>query len=195
MIRTEPKLPTTAPAVCRGPIEPCQQGTCARCAPIVAVITKDEIPEYGGICTLEDGTEIEVRVIPDESMGPPWEEYDGHGPVSEWTTRDKHPGELVLARDRGASRYYDFSEAVKIARRDGWGTAGRTPGERAARATLEDFNRLRDWCEDRWSWVGVEVTVRRDGTEESESLWGIESDGDYWKDVAAELANGILTNA
>lgn len=32
-IRAEPQLATTAPAVCRGPIEKCPPGTCARCEP------------------------------------------------------------------------------------------------------------------------------------------------------------------
>lgn len=64
---------------------------------------------------------VTARIVRDEHMGAPWEEHDGHGPVSEWTDRAKRPGERVLNEDRGSKRYYDFQEAVKIARRDGWG--------------------------------------------------------------------------
>lgn len=62
----------------------------------------------------------------DDSHGAPWEEEDGHGPVSDWTTRDKLPGELVLSEDRGSKRFYDFAAACKQARKEGWGFL---PGE------------------------------------------------------------------
>ena len=68
-----------------------------------------------------DGRTFNVTIEPDSSHGAPWEEEDGHGPVSEWTRRDKRPGERVLCEDRGSRRYYDFAEACRIARRDGWG--------------------------------------------------------------------------
>ncbi|ALL68698.1 hypothetical protein K788_0000279 [Paraburkholderia caribensis MBA4] len=41
--------------------------------------------------------------------------------VSDWTTRDKRSGEVVLCTDRRSRRYYDIRETMKIARRDGWG--------------------------------------------------------------------------
>jgi len=53
--------------------------------------------------------------------GAPWDEECGHGDVSDWTTRDKLPGELVLSEDGRSKRFYDFAGACKIARRDGWG--------------------------------------------------------------------------
>ncbi|WP_213303496.1 hypothetical protein [Paraburkholderia sacchari] len=67
------------------------------------------------------GYPFRVRVEADEFMGAPWEEHDGHGVVSGWTTRDKHPGEIVLCMDRRSRRYYDVQASMKIARRDGWG--------------------------------------------------------------------------
>ena len=67
------------------------------------------------------GKPFAFKIERDDSMGPPWEEHDGHGDVSEWTSRGKAPGELVLSEDRGSFRYYDFAGACKIARRDGWG--------------------------------------------------------------------------
>ncbi|PAL23582.1 hypothetical protein [Sphingopyxis sp. GW247-27LB] len=68
----------------------------------------------------------------DDDMTPPWEREDGHGPVSDWRARnyagryDKAPGDLKLCDDGGSvyhgrARFYDFAEACKIARRDGWG--------------------------------------------------------------------------
>lgn len=64
---------------------------------------------------------IRATIEHDSDTGAPWSEHDGHGPVSEWTTRAKRPGELVLCTSRGRKRYYDFAEACRIARRDGWG--------------------------------------------------------------------------
>jgi hypothetical protein len=160
------------------------------------MVTKDDIPDYAPV-TIEPNadTRITIRIEPDEDVGPPWEEHDGHGIVSGWTRRDKAPGEIVLASDAGRYRYYDFAGSVKIARRDGWGADGVTKGERAHRAALADYRRLKDWCEDRWRWIGVVVEVERCGRIKKDSLWGIESDGDYWREVAAELANGMLDAA
>lgn len=62
-----------------------------------------------------------VSLPRDDDRGAPWDETPGHGPVSDWTRRQKAPGELVLCEDRGSRRYYDFAEACRIARRDDWG--------------------------------------------------------------------------
>ena len=68
-----------------------------------------------------NGRTFKVTIDRDD-MGPPWEEHDGHGPVSDWTTRDKRPGEMVLHQDGRSRRYYDFAGAVVLARKDGWDT-------------------------------------------------------------------------
>lgn len=68
-----------------------------------------------------NGRDYVATIEHDESHGAPWEEHDGHGDVSEWTTRDKLPGEIVLTTERHGKRFYDFAGACKIARRDGWG--------------------------------------------------------------------------
>lgn len=88
-----------------------------------------------------NGTAYLAEVYPDEHMGAPWDEHDGHGPVSDWTTRSKAPGELVLNEDRGSYRYYDFQEACRIARRDGWdakpyNTGQETKRQQAAKAAV-----------------------------------------------------------
>jgi hypothetical protein len=138
----------------------------------------------------------------DDDHGAPWEECDGHGPVSDWTWRNKRSGEMELARCRHGKRYYDFAEAVRIAKRDRWNAAPYYPpgeetrGQRAAKAALANFEYLKDWCEDRWCYVGVIVTLLdSDGgdTGENESLWGIESNADdYLTEAAEELADTIL---
>ena len=154
------------------------------------------------------GLSFQVEFCYDESMGEPWKEHDGHGVVSNWTTRDKSPGERVLNSDRGNKRYYDFAESVKIALKDGWDCSKRreladvdpsrkwTKKEIAAMAVEDDFEHLRAWCNDEWHWAGVVVTLLdADGelTKERESLWGTESseNGKYLREVAEELAEEI----
>jgi hypothetical protein len=70
--------------------------------------------------TLE-GVDYVAEVHHDSDMGAPWEAHDGHGPVSDWTTRAKRPGEMILNSDRDSHRYYDFAAAVRIARAESWG--------------------------------------------------------------------------
>jgi len=199
---------------------------------------------------------IRATIEHDDSHGAPWIEDDGHGPVSDWTMRVKLPGELVLSGDGRAScgtdhskRYYDFAEACRIARRDGWGPSpysdaverganglhkrhmqffdGRTllcadsdwhdcpnasyaqcyerlramtsPRQYAAMAARDDYERLRAWCNDEWSYVGVIVTVSHavTGIElGSASLWGIESDaGDYLEEIVRDLEPEAIEDA
>lgn len=178
---------------------------------------------------------LTVRTEYDSDYGTPWDNDCGHGPVSDWTTRDKRPGELVLSSERGSARFYDYAEACRIARRDGWGflpaplqtwqdgdywlatcngvngglplrgdtvnaavtalyashRATMTPRQYAAAAAMSDYERLRQWCNDQWHYVGIIVTVTDQNGQElaRESLWGIESDCDeYLLQVAEELA-------
>lgn len=139
-----------------------------------------------------------VTLTRDDEADPPWDREDGHGPVSQWATRAKRPGERVLSKDHRSARYYDYTGAIAIAKRDGWDAppfgAG-TEGERAARAVDADFKRLKDWCADRWEYLGVVVELLNadgDGTGKADSVWGIESDSDkYIDEVARELADQI----
>lgn len=149
------------------------------------------------------------RVEPDYDAGPPWEREDGHGLVSEWRSAGysgyapKAPGERPLCSDRCATRFYDFAGAVRRARSEGWrATEDRfrwdlKPGELAARAAEEDFDRLRQWCNDQWGYIGVlvqEVDGEGNPIGPEVSLWGIESDaGEYLKEVADELASELIS--
>lgn len=129
-----------------------------------------------------DGFTIKARTEHDDNSTPPWDRSDGHGPVSEWTNRKKEPGERVLASNRGSFRYYDFAQAMVIAKRDGWGWRADeetgevlTKGQRAAKAVESDFNFLRSWCNDDWHYVGVILSVEKNGVvldNHAASLWG-----------------------
>lgn len=158
---------------------------------------------------------FKFEVRHDEDMGAPWEEHDGHGIVSEYTTRAKQPGERVLASDHGSYRYYDIAATVKLARKDGWGIGDAeekalasqlghkpTKGEIVAETVERDYRHMKAWCSDEWTWVYVLVTLlKKDAdaeggyfeTKHTASLGGIESDsGAYLSEVGYELADEIL---
>lgn len=156
----------------------------------------------GDCITVEHGGITYTATIEcDWDTGAPWEEHDGHGPVSNWTTRAKMPGELILSTDGPHKRYYDFAEACRIARRDGWGCTPydtiETPRQCASRAAMADYEALRAWCDDEWFWCGIVVTATVDDCPlASDSLWGIEcnytgSDNSYLLDVANELLQTV----
>lgn len=148
------------------------------------------------------GRRFQVEIEHDSYHGAPWDEEDGHGPVSDWTTRSKRPGERLLHADGPFCRYYDIQEATRIARRDAWDAApyGGTRGERTARAVEADFDRLRRWCNDLWSYIGVivqQIDNKGEPIGAPQSIWGVESDCreyiDEWKLELAEqcLAEGF----
>lgn len=124
------------------------------------------------------GHEVTVTWYHDDTNGSPWENEDGHGSVSDWTTRDKRGGELVLCSDRSRKRYYDFQEACAISLRDGWdaepfNTGSESKRQQAAKAARADYEWLRQWCNDEWHYVGYSVSI--EGFDYDESLWGIDS--------------------
>jgi hypothetical protein len=155
------------------------------------------------------GYEFRVTFPYDDWHRTPWDDCDGYGPVSEWTSRDKRPGERILNQDGRSYRFYDWQEAIKIAKREGWGPPcgrhtnefyrwalrlGRLPtkGEIAEAAVEADFDRLRRWCNDEWQYVGVVVELVSE-PERGDSVWGIESDAyDYLEETAYELADRIV---
>ena len=173
-------------------------------------MTENKHPRlFDGDTFTHKGYSFRVTFRDDQDADPPWENEDGHGPVSDWTRRDKSPGERVLCADQRSRRYYDIAEAIKIAKRDGWGcshskiedgkfiSGHKTKGELAACAVEQDYEHLRKWCNNDWCYVGVIVTLLDDDdnpTDETESLWGIESDStDYLTSTAYDLADEILS--
>ena len=107
---------------------------------------------YDGEIFTHRGRQFRIQYPHDDTMGPPWKEHDGHGPVTEWVTRDKMPNERLLIADRSHKRYYDMAEAMTIAKRDKWGEVreGESAGQRAARAVEADFQSMRRYCEGEW---------------------------------------------
>lgn len=151
-----------------------------------------------------EGWRIVATIHDDDHNPKPWENEDGHGPVSGWTTRDKAPGELVLNEDGRSKRFYDFAEAVKIAKRDGWNSEpfddGLTGGAKAAKAARADYERLRRWCNDDWRYIGVALQVWFEDIQLTDeygaALWGIESDaGEYCTETANELISEAMAQA
>ena len=148
-------------------------------------------------CTV-DGFDVVAKIVFDESADAPWLAEDGHGPVSDWTSREKGPGERTLCEDGAHSLYYDVKESTALARKDGWDAPpyGKgTAGERAKRAVEADFQSMRGWCQNDWSYCGVVLSVRRSDVEldkHAASLWGIDvnhphGDHKYLQTVANEL--------
>lgn len=66
------------------------------------------------------GRTFKAELRPDDDSQTPWDD-DGHGEVSDWTSREKTSGERVLIADRGSKRLYNFAGAVRTARKDDWG--------------------------------------------------------------------------
>lgn len=163
-----------------------------------------------------------LAIVNDEDCDAPWERSEGHGPVSDWTSRAKAPGERVMNTDGPSKRYYDWAAAIQIAKRDSWGLSpeavaaltaklGRQPtkGEVTAESVRLDYEFLRDWCNDRWNYVGIVLLEMShdeyrsaefaadnpDYQKQAAALWGIESNAtDYIQETVLELFSEALTN-
>lgn len=156
---------------------------------------------------LSDTLSLVVSFERENDFGAPWDEEDGHGPVSDWTTRDKRSGELVISTDRRSKRFYDFAKAVRIAKREKWGVRpealctlrvklGREPtrGDICAEAARLDFEHLRGWANDEWEYVCVCVKLLSEGEEVSfDSLGMVESFGTYKNECAADMARALVS--
>ena len=70
-----------------------------------------------------NGFDFRVSIEVDYTMGEPWKEHDGHGIVSDWESRPKRPGEVIIASNRGSALFYDLQATQAIAVRDGWSIA------------------------------------------------------------------------
>lgn len=150
------------------------------------------------------GLKFRVELVHDDDNDAPWDREDGHGPVrtvraSSYLEVEKRPGERVLHSDRRTYWLYDFSEAMKIAKRDGWGTSNATPdmnpGKVRELAVTEDMANLSAWLRSEWGYIGVVVTlldVMGNNTEVSDSIYGIESSSrEYIEDEAKRLAESL----
>lgn len=151
-----------------------------------------------------DGVTYRSEYHFDHYQGAPWENDYGHGVVTRaelnWYTGliDKKPGQVVLHRGgRNEHSYlYDFADAMKTAKRDGWNAKPYDAPNAALRAVNADIEFLRGWCAGDWHYMGVVVfPLNEDGDElrsQSQSLWGIEScSGDYIREVTNELIDEL----
>lgn len=146
-----------------------------------------------------NGRAFTAHIYADDDSTAPWQREDGHGPVRElrgstdYSNRPaKRPGERFLMWDRNWGLAYDWQAACKLARADGWNAEPYDAPHRIERAVQADFDRMRAYAEDRWSYVGVCVTPDDDEDADpyAHVLWGIESDSpDYLREVACELAD------
>jgi len=145
------------------------------------------------------GRTFHLRVERDDAMGEPWREHDGHGIVSDWTTRAKKAGERILVEDRAQCRYYDVAGTQERALKDGWGCSHpdhthATTKETAACAVERDFQHLRGWCHDDWFFAVLGVRLDGEGVSQTNYLGGVEYglDNAYVLETARELADEIM---
>ncbi len=115
--------------------------------------------------------------------------------------------QLAAPKRRAVKSEYHVANGIRQDRITKWQTIpGRDPnkpltaGEIAAAAAQADYDRLRGWCDDQWHYVGVAVTVSRNGIrltgDYDHAVWGIESDaGAYLAETANELAADALAAA
>lgn len=116
-----------------------------------------------------EGLTFQVEFTYDYDCEPPWERSEGHGVVSDWTRRDKRPGEIVLSSDRNLKRFYDVQETTAIAKRDGWGLSDENKAaliQRVARKTIKrvaksEYHVLENGLrQDKLTWETVEIPGR-----------------------------------
>jgi hypothetical protein len=158
----------------------------------------------GTLCLFPLPWTVQIILEQDDAQGKPWKEECGHGDVSEWVRRDKKPGERLLYSDRGGKLFYDFAGAIETAKREQWGCdlvklekkLGRKPtkGEIAVQAVESDFELLRRWCEGDWFYgvLCVRLVAEDGDIIETEYLGGVSSEGEHWKECAADMINTLL---
>lgn len=151
------------------------------------------------------GVTVRIEYFYDSDTEPPWENAEGHGPVRKSNYRhgqhssDKKPGERPLnCPDRNEYQfYYDWQEAIKIAKRDEWNAEPFDAPNKALRAVQADFNFIRGYLNDEWQYVGIVCTVLDadgDETMDSDSCWGFETFKDYHETAGREMAETLAEN-
>lgn len=149
---------------------------------------KRRIMPYRGeteVIELPNGWTAEIEIQYDEDSGPPWENSDGHGVVTDWQSRDENLEGWELNSDRSSYRYYDWRATLPIAIRDGWDAPPYktgTPREQAMRAIKLDYEYLRGWCNGDWCYVGLIVTLKDENGEviDEDSCWGYDAESDEY---------------
>lgn len=166
-----------------------------------------------------EGRKFRVTLEPDDSHGAPWDEECGHVHVEKVSHgygtlngRSKRPEEYIF--HRGCHNTYSYCvnmpHSIKVAITDKWGVDdktmaqfavmhGRAPSVReiAVMAVNVNLKYLRDWIVDEWRYVGVCVQLigpdgKPKGDKYANALWGVSSSGDYWREVAQEIAGNLM---
>jgi hypothetical protein len=142
------------------------------------------------------GLKFKLTIEQDEDSRVPWKECDGFGPVREANKGyyerhvSKRAGERIL-HDGERNEYtwvYDWAEALKLAKKDGWGLSTDqrptnwdtlTKGQQRVLAVQHTFDFLKAWCNEDWVWCGVcvELTGYHGPLDTERSLWSVE----YWQ--------------
>ena len=116
----------------------------------------------------------------DNVTGPPWDEIEGHGPVVEagrhsHRSGNKRPGwrplhSPVIVRTQ---LYYDWKEACRMARVEGWDAPPYGEPGRIQRAVQHDFDYLRQYVAGDWGYVCV--VIRDENCRIVNSVCGVET--------------------
>ena len=109
----------------------------------------------------------------------------------DWSTDNAtHIRKVANVPRRGFSEPHDdYCKRVAAA------MAARTARAKATMAAWQALDRYIGWLNDDWCYMVVRVTALNGPVEgEFESVGGVESDGDYWEEIARELA-GYLDRA
>ena len=134
----------------------------------------------------------------DQGRRAPWEEdHFYRGPtVTDWGPEpdEMPPTARVLCRDRRSVRLFYGCQFIENALNDG------CDKKQAAEQLEACFQRCKDWCDDKWHYIGVTVYMLDargndidPPPEAMNSLGGIESDDDDCiKEVSRELAEEIV---
>jgi hypothetical protein len=161
---------------------------------------------YDGQILTVDGIDFLISIEPDQDCPPPWENSDVIGPVSmrhvrAWGQIQKAPGEIHLGQYERYQVFYDFQEAVKQARSDGWNTAPftwKTKGEQAHHAAMAMVRYLKNYLRGNWEYAHITVHALDDSGDLlplSDSIGGVEydeSDSSYALYEAEMLARQII---
>lgn len=127
----------------------------------------------------------------------PLEDEDGHGVVSDWTSRRKYPSEVIIADDHGTRRYYDIQASIANFTKFGGFTAtdGKTLKQVVAEAVERDKDFLERWFSDKvWcDIIRVKVTFKGFTLECDSCLGGVYSDSpdSYIAEIADDLVYSI----
>ena len=137
----------------------------------------------------------------DYDTEPPWDRSDCHGPVRIGRNHadgqsDKRPGERPLNRPtwREDQYFYDWAEACRMARKDGWNAEPYDAPNRVQRAVRADFDYLSAWVNCGWQYVVVGICQVDDDDNEI-GAWdycgGVETFKDYHHECACEMAEQL----